>query len=512
MKTLGIVLLSFLLFILLSVFGLAFTINQIALTPGFITGVVKDIAFSQTARDILEEQESNLDEDLPQELVDAIFDTLDQIEPVLKENFNIAVRDTYDYVLGKANAPNLQEILGDSFMNTQFVESVLEKIDLSRIIDEAMKEQTASSREPEDALEKSLLTTLDKLEPTIKKKVVATSDPIFKYLLSQTQTINLKNVLRQNILNKEFLTEMINAVDFASIAKDVMGDQLDIELPQGIKLSSGEVDQIIAVLEPAIKKGLISAADPIADYLLGIRSSVRITIPWDTVSVATKSIVKQAFLRQLPPELATATPAQIDQAYDIYWASAQSSIPTNFDLDSTILGEDFTQSIDDALTSAQDELTNARDSINEAGIDMEEGLNEARPYIKMFQMAYWGLILLILLVIGGIILIHRSVRGATRDLGINFLVYGGLNLIGVLILKTTIGRPEFIQRFIEGDIPDSVWNVISPVIQRLTQPIFIFTLACTIIGVALLVVSFVYPKREPIEPIVETSQPPPQSP
>jgi hypothetical protein len=228
--------------------------------------------------------------------------------------------------------------------------------------------------------------------------------------------------------------------------------------------------------------------------------------------VSTKPIVKQAFLRQLPPELATATPAQIDQAYDIYWASAQSSIPTNFDLDSTTLGEDFTQSIDDALNSAQDELTSARGSINEASIDMEEGLNEARPYIRMFQMAYWGLIVLILLVIGGIILIHRSVRGATRDLGINFLVYGGLNLIGVLILKITIGRPEFIQRFIEGDIPDSVWNVISPVIQRLTQPIFIFTLACTIIGVALLVVSFVYPKREPIEPIVEASQPPPQSP
>ena len=202
MKTLGIVLLSFLLFILLSVFGLAFTINQIALTPGFITGVVKDIAFSQTARDILEDQESNLDEDLPQELVDAIFDTLDQIELVLKENFNIAVRDTYDYVLGKANAPNLQEILGDSFMNAQFVESVLEKIDLSRIVDEAMKEHTTSSGEPEDTLEKSLLTTLDKLEPTIKKKVVAASDPIFKYLLSQTQTINLKNVLRQNVLNK----------------------------------------------------------------------------------------------------------------------------------------------------------------------------------------------------------------------------------------------------------------------------------------------------------------------
>lgn len=509
MKTLGIVLLSFLLFILLSVFGLAFTINQIVLTPGFITGVINNIDFSQTTRDMLEQQETTSDEQLSSELTDIIIDTLDKIEPVLKENINIAVRDTYDYVLGKANAPNLKETLGDSFMNAQFVDSVLEKINLSQIVDEVMKEQTTSSGEPEDALQKSLLATFDKLEPTIKQHIVAASDPVFKYLLGQTQTINLKNVLRQNVLNKEFLTEMINALDVKSITKDLVGNQLDMVLPQGIKLSSGEVDQIIAAIEPAVKKGLVSAADPLADYLLGIRPSFSITIPWDTAAASTKSIVEQAFLRQLPPELATATPAQIDQAYDVYWASAQSSIPTSFDLDSAMLGKNMSQSIDDMLTSAQDGLASARNGIDDATINMGEALNESRPFIRMFQMAYWGLIVLILLVIGGIILIHRSVRGATRDLGINFLVYGAIYLIGVLILKNTIGKPEFIQRFVEGDIPDSVWNIISPVIQRLTQPLFVLTLACTIIGVVLLVVSFVYPKREPT---VETNQPPPQSP
>jgi hypothetical protein len=308
------------------------------------------------------------------------------------------------------------------------------------------------------------------------------------------------------------MTEMINALDVKSITEDIVGDQLDMVLPQGIKLNSDEVDQIMVAVEPALKMGMISAADPIADYLLGIRPSFSITIPWDTAAVSTKSIVKQAFLRQLPPELATATTAQIDQAYDIYWASAQSSIPTIFYLDSTILGEDISQSIDDGLNSAQDALTSARDSINEATIDMEEALNEVQPFIRLFQIAYWGLIVLILLVIGGVVLIHRSVRGATRDLGINFLVYGAINLIGMLILKNIIGKPEFIRSIVEGEIPDSTFDVISPVIQRLTQPLFIFALVCTIIGVALLVVSFVYPKREPIEPMVETNQPPPQSP
>ncbi len=508
MKTLGIVLLSFLLFILLSVFGLAFTVNQIALTPGFITGVIHDIDFSETTRDMLEQQELTSDEQLSSELVDIIIDTLDKIEPVLKENINIAVRDTYDYVLGKANAPNLKDTLGDSFMNAQFVDSVLEKIDLSQIVDEVMKEQTQSSGGPEDTLQKSLLATIDKLEPTIKKQAVAASDPIFRYVLGETQTIDLKSITRQKVLNKEFMTEMIDAIDIKTITKDMIGDQLNMQFPQGIILTSSEVDQIITALEPAVKTGMVSVADPIADYLLGIRPSFSVTVSLDTAMTSAKSVIQQAFLRQLPPELAGATPAQIDQAFDVYWPTARSNMPTSFVLDSSTFGESVSESFTKMLDNAQEGLAEMRNSIDEASISLKEALDEVQPFIRMFQMAYWGLIILILLVIGGIILIHRSVRGATRDLGINFVLYGAIGLVVVLIIKSIVGSPEFIQNFIKGDVPDYALNIISPVIQRLTQPLFTFTLACTIIGVALLVVSFVYPKREPT---VETNQPP-QSP
>jgi hypothetical protein len=129
MKMFGIVLLSFLLFILLAAFGFTFSVNQIALSPSFITGIINDIDFSQTARDAIEYQQIHYpDEDSPQELANAIIDTVDEIEPVIKEKTNIAVRDMYDYVLGKANAPDLKETLGNSFMNMQFVDSILVKI------------------------------------------------------------------------------------------------------------------------------------------------------------------------------------------------------------------------------------------------------------------------------------------------------------------------------------------------------------------------------------------------
>lgn len=496
MKTLGIVLLSFFLFIFLSVFGLAFWVQQIALSPGFITGIVKDIDFSETTREVMEQDELDIGDTISPELLDAIVDTIDNVEPVLKENINIAVRDSYDFMFGKANAPSLQEVLGNSFMNAQFVDSVLQKINIAEIVRETVEEQTSSDDELDD-INELLLEPLEKLEPTIKTKVVAAADPIFKYILRETQTIDLKSVIRQDVIDKELITEIINSIDITTLIKDMLDEQLEMELPQGIALSSDEIDQTITAAIPDIKSGLISSADSVADFITGVRSDLNITILWKSSLVTTKPIVKQAFLRQLPAELEGASQTQIDQAFEVYWASAQSDIPTGFEIDTTTLGEDVPQSIEDLFTEAQDGLTEARDALDEANISIQDALDEVRPYINIFWIIFWGLLGLILIIIAGIVLIHRSVKDATRDLGINFIVYGALNLAGVLIARFTVGRPAFIMGFVEYDMPETVSNLTSIFVQRLIQPIFIFTLICLIIGIILLVFSFVYPRIKP---------------
>ena len=492
MKNAAVVLLCIFLFILLFVFGLAFTVNQIALSPGFITGVINDIDFSKTASDLLQTPEYSSDFDMSQELRDTLIDTLDAIEPVLKENIKIAVRDVYNYALGKADTPDLKSLLGDSFMNSDFVSSLLQKIDLSRIVDQTLAEQLISTS-PEDAdLKTAIISAINQLEPTIKQGVTAASEPVFRYVLGETDSIDLKTILRQYIINKAFITDVVNSLDLKPIAKIMIGSQLDLTLPQGITLNDSEIDQIIATAEPTVKTSLISAADPIADYLLRNRPSFSITVPWNSSSA--KPVVKQAFLRQLPPELAAATTAQIDMAYELYWASAKTAIPTSFTIDSTIFSADFDQSVDEMIQSAQDALVEVRKGIDQASVQLDDALNTARPYINLARILYWSLALLILFVIGAVILIRRSF-GAARDLGITFTTYGVLELIGVLILRLFLGKPAFIQGFIHGDIPDSVWDIISPIIQRLTQPLLIFSIVCLIIGIISLVVFFVYPRK-----------------
>lgn len=415
------------------------------------------------------------------------------------------MRQTYDYMLGKRNAPDLKKTLGDTFLNSQFVDDVLQKIDLAQIVDEVLKEQTPSGGDvASKSLTDSIINTVKTLQPDIKKQIVAASDPVFSYLLGKTQTIDLKGTLRKTVLSRDFMTATINALDIQSITSDMLGGELNTQLPQGVGLTSADVSQITTALEPAVKQGLANSADAMADYLIGIRPTFTATVSLEPALPAEKSVVKQAFLRQLPSELAGATTAQIDHAFEVYWPTARSSIPASFTIDASTLGTGAPEAINDMVSSMQSGLTDARDSIDQATRDMADSLDQVRPAVRIAQLAYWGLILLILIIIGSVILIERSVRGATRDLGITFTSYGAIAFAGVLVLRTIIGRPDFIQEMASGDLPQSALDIITPIIMKLTQPLFVFTVVCLIIGVALLVVSSTYPRKRRT---VEVTQP-----
>ena len=505
LKGIALGIICFLLFLLLTIFGIAYTVHQIALSPAFVTGVINDIDFAQVARETMDRQQQKEGEGPPPELVNAIIDSLEKIQPVLKEKINIAVRQTYDYMLGKTNAPDLKKTLGDTFMNSQFVDAVLQKIDLAQIVEQVITEQTpAGGSVSSKALTNSIISTVNALQPEIKKQVAAASDPVFSYLLGKTQTIDIKGTLRKTVLSRDFMVATINAIDIKSITRDMLGAELNTQLPQGVGLTAADIDQISAAMEPAVKQGLTAAADPMADYLVGIRPGFTATVSLESALSATKAVVKQAFQRQLPPELAGATPAQIDQAFEVYWATARSSIPATFTIDASTFGTGAPDTLNDMVTSMQNGLREARDGLDQATREMADSLDQVRPAVRIAQMVYWGLIVLILLVIGAVVLINRSVRGSTRDLGITFTCYGAIEFAGVFVVRTIIGRPEFIQQMAQGDVPQAALDVITPIVQKLTQPLFTFTLACLIIGIALLVVSFTYRKKPRT---VEVTQP-----
>jgi hypothetical protein len=103
LKGLGLTILSILLLLCLSLFGVAFMVKSTVLNPDFVAAQVDELDISALAREILEEQmEGQLPEGLDF-LEDAIYEVIDQQEPLLKEEANRAVYAGYDYLLGKTD-------------------------------------------------------------------------------------------------------------------------------------------------------------------------------------------------------------------------------------------------------------------------------------------------------------------------------------------------------------------------------------------------------------------------
>ena len=104
------------------------------------------------------------------------------------------------------------------------------------------------------------------------------------------------------------------------------------------------------------------------------------------------------------------------------------------------------------------------------------------------------LIALLVLLMLGIILILRSVKGACRTLGVVFFLSGALEYAGVLIIKNV--GPPVIARL---SILPALSNVPGMLLNDVIAPLQFVSLACLIGGILMIGTSIVYPQGEPGE-------------
>ena len=95
-----------------------------------------------------------------------------------------------------------------------------------------------------------------------------------------------------------------------------------------------------------------------------------------------------------------------------------------------------------------------------------------------------------LLLILGIVLIHRQVKGATRGLGITLLTFGAIELIGVFAARYFAG----IQLAQLPPLPDQVQTWLPQLLNSFLAPLQWLSIGLIVGGVALIVVSIIYPK------------------
>jgi hypothetical protein len=119
-------------------------------------------------------------------------------------------------------------------------------------------------------------------------------------------------------------------------------------------------------------------------------------------------------------------------------------------------------------------------------------LMETKQAIGYVQLTYKALIALIVLLILGIVLLKREVKVATRELGIIFTTYGVLEYIGIVMVKHLMGTQLF-----QFGAPPSLQTWLPQLIRDSLVPLEIFSLSFLVVGIALIVVSFVYKPSQP---------------
>jgi hypothetical protein len=228
---------------------------------------------------------------------------------------------------------------------------------------------------------------------------------------------------------------------------------------------------VISDQEPWVKEQLKAGIYSFYDFLLGKSESLSLVISMEPLKENLRDNLWQIFqqnIESLPPELATAPPEMQQQYFDEFYQQLSGEIPSVIEVDESLIPPEVMAQI-----------------------------IQTRQYISYARMAYYGLIAFMVLLVLGIILLHRSVKGATRELGITFLIYGAIEYASVWATRNYASSLPL------PDMPPSLQTWLTGFISDFVAPLQILGIGLMVGGAVLIIVSIVYPRLRKEEVEVE---------
>jgi hypothetical protein len=366
--------------------------------------------------------------------------------------------------------------LNRTALNPDFVTAEGDKLEIAMLAGEVMSQ--ALPEEPSEEAIDSLTETITTLEPQLKGKLNTIVYSVYEYLHGERETPELANLLRSTLLNSDFIVAVIDAMDAPQLASIFLGEfeeKITQEFPLSEEASphlAAGFEELLIDLEPWIKEQVEYVAGPIADYLAGEVESFSVTISLEPVIDDLREVILGVFLDFPPDELEGLPPEELEQEFDAFWAEfSQEMLPTPFQIDETVIGGDAQLQIASFTSTA------------------ETILSQVREYVGYVRLAYILSIVVSALLIAGIVLIHRNVKGSTRTLGIVFMASGLVVLVVALIGKN-VGGEQMLRAMLDAPPQLQAWA--SQVLVDLLAPLQWLGIGFIAGGIASLVVSFVY--------------------
>jgi hypothetical protein len=268
--------------------------------------------------------------------------------------------------------------------------------------------------------------------------------------------------VNQTALNPGFVASQADSLDIPSLAEEVLSEQVPQEHDYLTEFVVEAVNDTIVEQELWIKQQAKDGIYAFYDYLERRSQHLSLAISIESIKESLRENLREAVLASPPPELEGLSPALIEQEFNQFWSEYSEEVPSTLELDESLLEP-----------------------------EVMEQFERAREIVGYIHLTYKALIALSLLLILLIVLIYREVRGSTRQIGITFLTCGIASYVGALITKNIAGT-----QLTQLDMPVYLQTWIPQLIKDVLSPLEIYGIGLMVAGAALLVVSFVYKRRD----------------
>jgi hypothetical protein len=379
----------------------------------------------------------------------------------------------------------LLSALGPAFMidrtvlNPDFVATEIDRIQITDLMLEALEDVPSDELPPQfhDALSRSVI----KLEPMLKQEINNTVYSIYDYLKDKRDSPELMNTLRSTLLSNEFLFSFIDELDTTSLIKSFIEEQLPSMIPAEMsdyaEYLNEAIDEFLVEHETWIKEQLKTVAIPVADYLVGDIKTFNVEISLDPLIADLKETIMEKISEMDIPIISLLPDEIVEMFLDDMVDQYTEYIPSPLEVNNSMIGAQVPAEI----------------AANVG--DVENILAEIKGYVGTFQTVYILLIVFILLLIAGIVLIYREVKGATRTLGIVILIAGVIDMVSLLLIKNVI--TDQMTQAVTG-LPSYLQTWMMQLITNMTAPMQILSICFIVVGVVLIIVSVIYRPRESV--------------
>jgi len=373
--------------------------------------------------------------------------------------------------------------LDRTVLNPDFVTAEGEKLEIAAIASEAMSQELSEGYSTE-AID-SLTETITALEPQLKAELNTIVYSVYEYLHGERENLELTNLLGLTLLSSDLIIAIIDTMDGPEMAS-ILWVEFEEEIMQEFSFPEeasshlvADLGELLTDLKPWAIDQVEYISGPISDYLEGETESFSVTISLEPLRDGFRGVLLGVFLDFPPDELEGLPPEELEQAFDVIWAEfAEEMLPPTFEIDEAVLGKDGPFQIASASSGA------------------ETALSQVRGYFSRIRLAYILSIVVSVLLIAGIVLIYRNVRGSTRTLGIVFLA-SGLVLLVLALIGKNVGGEQMLQAMVGTPQQLQVWA--SQVLVGLLAPLQWLGVGFMAGGVGLLVASFVYKPSQIID-------------